>query len=108
MEKINQELEQYLRFFINYRQEQWLDWLGTAEFAYNNKIHSATKVFSFKANYGQDPRMGFEERRKGKFEIVGKFVKRIKKIQRDKSSIRKSTRENKKIYRQEARRRGEV
>jgi len=55
MEKINQELEQYLRFFINYRQEQWLDWLGTAEFAYNNKIHLATKVFSFKANYGQDP-----------------------------------------------------
>jgi len=52
--------------------------------------------------------MGFEERRKGKFEIVGKFVKRIKKIQRGKSSIRKSTRENKKIYRQEARRRGEV
>jgi len=36
--RINQELEQYLRVFIDYRQEQWPDWLGTAEFAYNNKI----------------------------------------------------------------------
>jgi len=36
--RINQELEQYLRVFIDHRQEQWPDWLGTAEFAYNNKI----------------------------------------------------------------------
>jgi len=25
MERINQELEQYLRVFINYKQKQWLD-----------------------------------------------------------------------------------
>ena len=41
-ERVNQELEQYLRMFINYRQEQWPEWLGTAEFAYNNKVHSST------------------------------------------------------------------
>ena len=35
MEKINQELEQYLRMFIDHRQEHWLDWLGMAKFAYN-------------------------------------------------------------------------
>jgi len=34
-EQINQNLEQYLRMFINH-QEQWLDWLAMAEFAYNN------------------------------------------------------------------------
>ena len=62
MERINQELEQYLRVFIDYRQEQWPDWLGIAEFAYNNKIHTATKISPFKANYSQDPRMGFEGR----------------------------------------------
>jgi len=27
MKRINQELEQYLRVFIDHRQEQWLDWL---------------------------------------------------------------------------------
>jgi len=50
-ERINQKLEQYLRIFIDHRQEQWLEWLGTAEFAYNNKTHSSTKMLSFKANY---------------------------------------------------------
>jgi len=81
MERINQELEQYLRVFIDHRQEQWLDWLGTAEFVYNNKIHIATKISPFKANYGQDPRMGFEGRRKRKYKAAGKFVERMKKIQ---------------------------
>jgi len=41
-ERVNQELEQYLRIFINHRQEQWPKWLGTAEFAYNNKVHLST------------------------------------------------------------------
>jgi len=56
--------------FIDYQQEQWLDWLGMAEFAYNNKAHSSTKTLLFKANYGQDPRMGFETRRKGKYKVL--------------------------------------
>ena len=51
IERVNQELEQYLRIFIDYRQEQWPKQLGTAEFAYNNKTHSSTKTLSFKANY---------------------------------------------------------
>jgi len=80
-ERVNQELEQYLRIFINHRQEQWLDWLGTTKFTYNNKIHLATKVLPFKTNYSQNPRMGFEERRKGKYKAAGKFVERMQKIQ---------------------------
>ena len=73
-ERVNQELEQYLRMFIDHRQEQWPDWLGTAEFAYNNKVHSSTKISPFKANYRQDSRMGFEMRRKGKYKGAEKFV----------------------------------
>jgi len=38
IERMNQELEQYLRMFIDHRQKQWPDWLATAEFAYNNKV----------------------------------------------------------------------
>ena len=56
-ERVNQELEQYLRMFIDHRQEQWLDWLGIVEFAYNNKAYSSTKTLFFKAIYGQDPRI---------------------------------------------------
>jgi len=95
---VNQELEQYLRVFIDHRQEQWPDWLGTAEFAYNNKIHTATKVSPFKANYGQDPRMGFEERRKGKYEAVGKFIEKMKKIQEEaKAALEKAQEKMKKF-----------
>ena len=57
------------------------------EFTYNNKIHVATKILPFKANYGQDPRMGFEGRRKGKYKVVGRFVKRIKKIQEEAKAV---------------------
>jgi len=57
--------------------------LRTTKFAYNNKIHLATKVFSFKANYGQDPRMGFERRRKEKYKVARKFIEKIKKIQEE-------------------------
>ena len=81
MERVNQELEQYLRVFVDYRQEQWPDWLGMVELAYNNKTHSSTKTSPFKANYRQDPRMGFEVRKRGKYEGVEKFVAKMKEIQ---------------------------
>ena len=87
IERINQKLEQYLKVFINYRQEQWPDWLGTAGFVYNNKIHLATKVSSFKTNYSQDPQLGFKGRKKRKFEAAEQFVKRIKKIQKEAKAI---------------------
>ena len=82
-ERINQELEQYLRIFIDHQQEQWPEWLGTAEFAYNNKVHSGTKVSPFQANSGQNPRMGFEMRKKGKFESTERFVEQMKEIQEE-------------------------
>ena len=98
IERINQELEQYLRVFINHRQEQWPDWLGMAEFTYNNKIYAATKILPFKANYGQDPRMGSEGRRKERYKVAGRFVKRIKKIQeKTKTVLGKAQEEMKKF-----------
>jgi len=54
--------------------------LGPVEFIYNNKIYLATKVLPFKANYSQDPRIGFEEKRKGKYKVAGKFVEKMQKI----------------------------
>jgi len=106
-ERINQELEQYLRVFIDHRQEQWPDWLGTAEFAYNNKIYTATKISPFKANYGQDPRMGFEGRRKRKYEAVGKFVKRMKKIQKEAKAVLGKVQEEMKKFANRRRRKKE-
>jgi len=51
-ERMNQELEQYLRMFIDHCQEQWPEWLGTVEFTYNNKMQTSMKVLPFKANTG--------------------------------------------------------
>jgi len=54
-----------------------------AKFAYNNKVHTGTKVSPFKANQGQDPRMGFEMRKKGKYKEAEKFMERIRSVQEE-------------------------
>jgi len=83
--------------FIDHRQEQWPDWLGTAEFAYNNKAYSSTKMSPLKANYRQDPRIGFEIRKKEKYEGAEKFVAKMKEIQKEaKVALRKAQEEMKK------------
>src|SRR5271154_2234029 len=59
-ERVNQELEQYLRVFINQRQNDWDELLPFAEFQYNNHIHSATRQILFLLDTGRIPCMGFE------------------------------------------------
>jgi len=78
MERTNQELEQYLRMYVNHRQNNWAEWLAMAEFAFNNKVHTATKMSLFQVNYGREPRMGFDIRKKGKNEKAEEFVKEMK------------------------------
>ena len=54
--------------------------MGTAEFAYNNKVHTGTKVSLFQANSGQNPRIGFKLRKKGRFEGAERFAKRMEEV----------------------------
>jgi len=84
--------------FIDHRQEQWPEWLGTTEFAYNNKIHSSTRTLPFKANYGQKPRMGFKERKKGKYKEAKKFIEKIKEIQEEAKAVLEKVQEEMKKY----------
>jgi len=84
--------------FIDHRQEQWPEWLGTAEFAYNNKAHLSTQTSPFKANYGQDPRMGFEGRKKGKYTGAEKFVEKMKEIQEKAKAALKKAQEDMRKY----------
>lgn len=55
-ERVNQVLEQYLRCFISYQQDNWVSLLPTAEFSYNNTHHESTKTSPFMALYGVNPR----------------------------------------------------
>ena len=84
---MNQELEQYLRFFIENRQKDWPEWLAMTEFAVNNKVHTATKVSPFMANYEREMRIGGDIRKKGKVENVTEFVKRMKKVHKEAEAV---------------------
>ena len=77
--------------FIDYKQEQWPDQLAIAEFAYNNKVQTSTRVSLFKTNNKQDPYMGFEMRKKGKFKKTVEFAMRMKEVHKEMEvALRKS------------------
>ena len=82
-ECINQELEQYLQFFVDYRQKNWSEWLVFTEFVVNNKTYLATKVSLFMANYERVLKIGADIRRKRKIEKTIEFTKRMKRIQKE-------------------------
>ena len=83
---------------MEHRQKDWLEWLASAEFAVNNKVHTATKVSPFMANYEKEMRMGGDIRRKGKVESVMKFVERMKKVHEKAEVALKKTQEEMKRY----------
>src|SRR5260370_40029755 len=56
-ECINQVLEQYLRAYTNYQQDDWATLLPLAEFAYNNAPSATTGVSPFFANKGYHPNL---------------------------------------------------
>jgi len=80
MERMNQELEQYLRFFVDHRQKDWLEWLVSAEFVINNKIYSTIKVSLFMVNYRREIRIEVDLRRKEKIEKVTEFAEKMRKV----------------------------
>ena len=96
--QMNQELEQYLRFFVEHRQKDWPEWLALAEFMVNNKVHTATKVSPFMANYGKELRMEGDIRKKGKVESVTEFIERMKKVHEEAGVTLKKTQEEIKRY----------
>ena len=53
MERINQEIGTFLQHYVNYQQNNWMDWLSTAEFQYNDKKHAATGRTPFELNFGR-------------------------------------------------------
>jgi len=88
-------LEQYLRFFIDHRQKNWPEWLASAEFAVNNKVHLATKLSSFMANYGRELRIELDIRKKKKIKKSERVCKKDEeKARKSRGNIKESTEEN--------------
>ena len=48
------------------------------EFAFNNKVYTVTKMSLFQVNYGREPRMGFDIRKKRKNKKAEEFVREMK------------------------------
>jgi hypothetical protein len=53
-------MEQYLRAYVNYQQDDWVRFHPMAEFAANNHISETTSISPFFANYGLNPKIDFE------------------------------------------------
>ena len=62
-EVVNAAMEQYLRGYCSFYQDDWVDWLPLAEFAQNNHTSETIGVSPFFANYGFNPQMGTEPTR---------------------------------------------
>jgi hypothetical protein len=56
-EQMNAIMEQYLRAFVNYQQDNCTSWLPMAEFASDNHTSEITGCSPFFGNYGFHPRM---------------------------------------------------
>jgi hypothetical protein len=54
-ERANRTLEQMLRHFVNYHQNDWDRLLPFVEFAYNDQQNASTKRSTFEVNYGFHP-----------------------------------------------------
>ena len=104
--RINQELEQYLRMFVDHRQEQWPEWLGMAEFTYNNKKRTVTQILPFEANYGLRPKMGFKGKRRKRFEAAEEFAERMKQVQEEVKAVLGKAQEEMRKYADRKRREG--
>ena len=100
-EQINQELEQYLWFFVDHRQNNWPEWLALVEFVVNNKVYLVAKVSPFMVNYGRELRMETDIRRKKSREDNRVYTKYKEGTREIRGNIKKSTEEDEKISRQE-------
>ena len=79
-ERLNQEIEQYLQLFVNFKQDNWAEWLAIAEFAYNNRPSTATRQSPFFINAGQHPWTGKEPTEHSRVERAEDFARKMRQI----------------------------
>lgn len=98
-ERTNQELETYLRMFISYRQDDWDEWVESAEFAYNNRTSSATGYTPFYLNTGRHPRMSTDLKKDVKTPQAKEFADQMKELhQLAEKALHKAAETMKKYY----------
>ena len=61
-ERINRDLQQYLRIFTSEKQNEWASWLPLAKFSYNAKKQLSAEKSLFEVTRSYQPKIGFEQR----------------------------------------------
>jgi hypothetical protein len=77
-ERVNQELEEYLRIYVNEKQNNWVDWLPIAQFCHNNRQHSSTGYTPFMITGGRHPFKGMFSQKETMNQSVEDYIKRFK------------------------------
>ena len=57
-ERINQKIGTFLQHYVNYQQNNWMEWIAAVEFQYNDKRYIATGRTLFELNFGRHPWKG--------------------------------------------------
>lgn len=96
-ERLNQELEQYLRCYVSFRQTDWADHLVLASFAYNNRKHTATGQSPFYTLYGWHPNLQFSKAQASVPE-AGAYRDNLSEVQEAAYAALKKSQENMKLY----------
>ena len=100
-EHVNQEMEIYLRIFINFHQNDWTEWLSLATFSWNAKINPITKRSPFEMAHGRQPRLGMEPTRQHSNERIqgaNEVVERMKRVKEETEAALKAAAEDMKRY----------
>ena len=75
-----------MRLYVNHHQDDWVDWISTAEFVHNNRVHSATGFSPFYVNMGYHPNCGTNISTQATNESSVDFVRRMEKVREDASA----------------------
>ena len=60
MERLNREINQYLRTYVNDRQNDWAKWIKITQFIWNNTVSEVTTDSLFGITQSYSPHMGIE------------------------------------------------
>jgi len=98
-ERANAGIEQYIRIFCNNRQNDWSDWLATAEFTHNDQVNRSTGKTPFELNIGRHPRKHPDIRLSTKNEAVHDLVERMRLVTEEaKRSMQQAQSDMKEYY----------
>lgn len=98
-ERINQILETYLRGYVNWEQNNWVQLLPTAQIAYNTSTPETTGISPFYANYGIQPDTHFEpQNKKTKTETAILQAERLRQLHKQLSTELEFVRERMNKY----------